>query len=86
MWQQYVQYNFENDRDAQVDVSWLAQGFVPKDHNEAVHHLQHHPNPIKQRSLNRDRSLKETPVDVIAPDQGAKWPMDSWEPPPCPPP
>ena len=69
-----------------VDASWVAEQIRPQDHAASVENLKSQSCNVDIRFGNKDRSIFDTPVESIRGNAGNAWPMDSFEPPPFPPP
>ena len=69
-----------------VSPDWIAPHIRPSNHASSVKALSAQMPNANIRRLRRDRSIFEDPVPVLTNNRPSKWPMDSFEPPPFPPP
>ena len=69
-----------------ISPSWISSNIRPEDHAASTANLRAQMPEMRAAQNRRDKSIFDPPVPVCAPHQDAKWPMDSYEQPPFPPP
>ena len=72
--------------DSSVNPEWLRTPAQACSHDRAISQIKPVPKSHQTRATRATKSIYKKPVPITDPTPGSKWPMDSYEPPPFPPP
>ena len=72
--------------DSSVSPEWLNRPAKTCSHDNAIEQIMPIPKSHQARETRATKSIYKKPVPITDPTPGSRWPMDSYEPPPFPPP